>query len=171
MMPSAKIAIRSTAPPANMLNTPSTPLRLLTGRPGRTPRVDARQRDVGAEAVDQQRAEREPDAFLQVFGLGEGAAKFRLVRVVQQPMPCVPPLGHAVRRRLGGARCRRSLEIGSGRQAIGKRRDLGVGRPPFAAVIRRRGRLWRQLHRSRRPSRSSRWPSWRRRRRRRKASP
>jgi len=35
-------------------------------------RVDAGHRDVGAEAVDEQRAEREPDALLQVLGLGEG---------------------------------------------------------------------------------------------------
>ena len=37
--------------------------------PGR--RIDAGQRDVGAEAVDEQRAEREPDAFLQFLGFGE----------------------------------------------------------------------------------------------------
>ena len=35
-------------------------------------RVDARNRDVGAEAIDQERAEREPDALLQRLGLGEG---------------------------------------------------------------------------------------------------
>ena len=31
------------------------------------------QRDVGAEAVDDQRAEGEPDALLQLLGLGDGA--------------------------------------------------------------------------------------------------
>ena len=36
-------------------------------------RIDAGQRNVGAEAVDQQRAEREPDTLLQLIGLGEGA--------------------------------------------------------------------------------------------------
>ena len=35
-------------------------------------RIDAGKRDIGAEAVDEQRAEREPDALLEVFGLGEG---------------------------------------------------------------------------------------------------
>jgi hypothetical protein len=30
-------------------------------------------RDVGAEAIDQERAEREPDALLEFFGLGESA--------------------------------------------------------------------------------------------------
>ena len=34
-------------------------------------RVDAGQRDVGAEPIDQQRAEREPDALLELLGLGE----------------------------------------------------------------------------------------------------
>ena len=34
--------------------------------------IDAGQRDVGAEPVDQQRAEREPDTLLQRLGLGEG---------------------------------------------------------------------------------------------------
>ena len=35
--------------------------------------VDAGQRDVGAEPIDDQRPEREPDALLELFGLGEGA--------------------------------------------------------------------------------------------------
>ena len=34
--------------------------------------IDAGKRNVGAEPVDQQRAEREPDALLEVFGFGEG---------------------------------------------------------------------------------------------------
>ena len=33
--------------------------------------IDAGQRDVGAEPVDEQRAEREPDALLELLGLGE----------------------------------------------------------------------------------------------------
>ena len=33
--------------------------------------IDAGQRDVGAETIDQQRAEREPDALLELVGLGE----------------------------------------------------------------------------------------------------
>ena len=37
--------------------------------PGR--RIDAGQRDVGAETINEQRAEREPDAFLEFLGLGE----------------------------------------------------------------------------------------------------
>jgi hypothetical protein len=35
-------------------------------------RVDAGDRDVGAEPIDQQRAQREPDALLELVGLGEG---------------------------------------------------------------------------------------------------
>jgi hypothetical protein len=34
--------------------------------------VDAWQRNVGAHPVDEQRAEREPDALLQLLRLGEG---------------------------------------------------------------------------------------------------
>jgi len=34
--------------------------------------IDSGQRDIGAEAVDEQRANGEPDAFLQVLRLGEG---------------------------------------------------------------------------------------------------
>ena len=71
MMLSAKIAMRSTAPPENMLNSPSTPPDcVLEALPQRL-RIDAGQRDVGAEPVDDQRAEREPDALLQLFGLGD----------------------------------------------------------------------------------------------------
>ncbi len=39
---------------------------------GKGLRVDAGDRDIGAEPIDQQRAEREPDALLQLVGLGEG---------------------------------------------------------------------------------------------------
>ena len=73
MMLSAKIVMRPSAPPANMSNMPRMPpaccwkiCRNATG-------VDARQRDVGADPVDDQRAEREPDALLELGRLGEGA--------------------------------------------------------------------------------------------------
>ena len=72
MMPSAKIAMRSTAPPANMLNMPSMPPDLLLEGLRERVGIDAGQRDVGAEPIDEQRAQREPDALLQIFGLGEG---------------------------------------------------------------------------------------------------
>ena len=35
--------------------------------------VDAGQRDIGAQAIDQQRTDREIDALLELFGLGESA--------------------------------------------------------------------------------------------------
>ena len=35
--------------------------------------IDARQRDVGAEPIDEKRSQREPDAFLELVRLGEGA--------------------------------------------------------------------------------------------------
>ena len=34
-------------------------------------RVDARNRDIGAKPIDDERAQREPDALLQLVGLGE----------------------------------------------------------------------------------------------------
>ena len=72
MMPSAKIAMRSTAPPANMLNMPRMPEDCCWKACVQRLEVDARQRDVGAEPIDEQRAEREPDALLQLLRLGEG---------------------------------------------------------------------------------------------------
>ena len=71
MMLSAKIAMRWMPPPANMLNMPRMPpawvLENLVPGVG----INAGQRDVGAEPIDEQRAEREPDALLQLLGLGE----------------------------------------------------------------------------------------------------
>ncbi len=71
MMFKAKIAMRWMPPPANMLNMPRMPpacdLKIWSQAVG----IDAGQRDVGAEAVNQQRAEREPDALLELLGLGE----------------------------------------------------------------------------------------------------
>ncbi len=56
-------------------------------------RIDAGQRDVGAEAVDQQRAEREPDALLQLLGLGERrelrlAASCSAAETIAAQLPC-----------------------------------------------------------------------------------
>jgi hypothetical protein len=71
MMPSAKIAMRSTAPPANMLNMPTTPaLSLIEGlREGF--RLMPGIGNVGAQPIDQKRTQREPDALFELFGLGE----------------------------------------------------------------------------------------------------
>ena len=71
MMLRAKIAMRPTAPPANMLNMPRMP-PLCCGKPGESVRVDAGHRDVGAQTIDHKRTQREPDALLQLRGLGEG---------------------------------------------------------------------------------------------------
>ena len=46
--------------------------RLLLKRLPQRLEVDARQRNVGAQPVDEQRAEREPNALLQLLRLGEG---------------------------------------------------------------------------------------------------
>ena len=73
MMLSAKIAMRSMPPPANMLNMPRMPPACDWKTCSQIAGIDAGQRDVGAEPIDKQRAEREPDALLQFVGLGEGA--------------------------------------------------------------------------------------------------
>ena len=73
MMLSAKIAMRSTAPPANMLNMPRMPEDWALKDLRERRRVDAGDGDVGAEPVDHQRRQREPDPLLELFGLGERA--------------------------------------------------------------------------------------------------
>ena len=73
MMLSAKIAMRSTAPPANMLNMPRMPDELALNVCAKAVGIDAGQRDEGAEAIDDERAEGEIDAPLQILGFGEGA--------------------------------------------------------------------------------------------------
>ena len=54
MMLSAKIAMRSTAPPANILNMPRMPTDWELEGLGERRWIDARQRYECAEAVDQQ---------------------------------------------------------------------------------------------------------------------
>ena len=76
MMPSAKIAMRCDGAAGEHVEHAEHAAGLLLEGLRERHRVDARQRDVGAEAIDDQRAQREPDALLQVFRLGEGA-KFR----------------------------------------------------------------------------------------------
>ena len=84
MMFSAKIAIRWMPPPENMLNMPRMPPAWVLEDLFPGGRVDAGQRNVGAEPVDEQRAEREPDALLQFLGLGERAE----VEVCRQLFRC-----------------------------------------------------------------------------------
>ena len=72
MMLSAKIVMRPSAPPENMSNMPRMPPALRAENVVQDRRVDARDRDVGAEPIDHQCAEREPDAALELGRLGEG---------------------------------------------------------------------------------------------------
>ena len=72
MMLSAKIVMRPSAPPENMSNMPRMPPALLLEHLGQDLRIDAGQRDVGAEPVDHQRAQGEPDPVLELGRLGEG---------------------------------------------------------------------------------------------------
>src|SRR6185437_2390562 len=97
MMFSAKIAMRWMPPPANILNMPRMPGLLVEDLvPGVG--IDPRQRNVGAETIDQERAKGEPDALLQFFGFGERAK----VEIGRQLFCCRnhPPL-RAFTRRLG----------------------------------------------------------------------
>ncbi len=73
MMFSAKIAMRSTRAAREHVEHAENAagLRLEGLREGR--RIDAGQRDERAEPENDQRAEREPDALLQILRLGEGA--------------------------------------------------------------------------------------------------
>jgi hypothetical protein len=74
MMLKPKIAMRPRAPPARLLTQPRMPSAEFLLRPcASCGGVDARNRNAGAEAVDDQRAERERDCALEVFGLGERA--------------------------------------------------------------------------------------------------
>ena len=128
MMLSANTAMRCTAPPENMLNMSSTPWRWpsearLEGRG-----IDAGQRDVGAEAEHDQRAQREPDAFLEFLGLAErspvdirrelfgrrrheGAPSLSLLRRNAEGLPVMAseakPSSLSVRQRIRGPRRRR----------------------------------------------------------------
>ena len=84
MMFSAKIAMRLMPPPANMLNMPRMPpaCDLKTWLPDRG--IDAGQRDVGAEPINQQRTQCEPDALLQFVGFAER----RKIEVCRQLFRC-----------------------------------------------------------------------------------
>ncbi len=71
MMFSAKIAMRWMPPPANMLNMPRMPPAWVLEHLLPDVGIDAGQRNVGAEPINQQRTQREPDALLQFVGLAE----------------------------------------------------------------------------------------------------
>ena len=77
MMPSAKIAMLASAPPENMLNMPSTPRLCCSKACAKAVGVDAGERNVGAETIDQQRTDVNQMRFLRSSALAK-AAKFRL---------------------------------------------------------------------------------------------
>ena len=89
--------------------------------------IDAGKRDVGAEAVDEQRAEREPDALLEILGLGEGCEIQIGCKLFSSR--CHEVFSASSRwKALPGGASRRSHEIGVGRQTC-KRRPWQ--RPPL----------------------------------------
>ena len=88
MMPSAKMAMRSTGPPANMLKHAEHATRLLVRRPvanaaGLIPGI----RDVGADAIDDQGAQREPDCASSDPQPWRRPKSSDLPQVVLPPMP------------------------------------------------------------------------------------
>ena len=87
MMLSAKIAMRPSAPPARLFTQPRMPEAFCAANLASAAGIDAGNRDVGAEAVDDQRAEREPEALLQLRRLAEGATSSGWPRVVRPLMP------------------------------------------------------------------------------------
>ena len=107
MMPRAKTPIRLIAPPVNMFSTPPRPAAAWSKKARQLGGVDARHRDVGAEAVDDQQADREQDAGAQFLGLAEGAPAH--VR------------GHLFR---GGCHARIPLIAGDAAPSPGRRRRI-----------------------------------------------
>ena len=73
MMFSAKIARRPHGAAGEHVEQPEHALVLLLEDVGERADVDAGQRNVGAEAIDEQRAEREPDSLLQLLRLGQSS--------------------------------------------------------------------------------------------------
>jgi len=73
MMLRAKIDMRLTAPPANMSSRPRIPFDWPWKNSWDLDRIEARQRQVGAEPIDEQSAEREQEPLLELRRLGEGA--------------------------------------------------------------------------------------------------
>ena len=79
-------------------------------------RIDAGQRNIGAQAIDQQRADREPDALLELFGFGErreveiGRQLFRC-RNHQSLLPPRPGFATVMPRESGASSTRRLLNM------------------------------------------------------------
>ena len=167
MMLSAKIAMRSMAPPANMLNMPRMPEDWALEGLGESDRIDAGDRDVGAEPIDEQRRQREPDALLQLLGLGEGAeiqiggklfgggnhcslslARGGAVRHPPSPAGC---LQHGAQSRPASASAAAAPETAANARPGSRRSRRACSAPPGALIPR-----------SPRLSACRPWPSWRR---------
>ena len=91
MMFSANTVMRRSAPPENMSNMPRMPPPLLVEHLGHHRGIDAGDRDVGAETINEQRTEGEPDALLELRRLGEDAELTDLPQAVRPPRPCAIP--------------------------------------------------------------------------------
>jgi hypothetical protein len=87
MMPSAKIAMRSTGAAGKGVENAKHAAALILEGLREGVGIDAGKRDIGAEPIDKQAPSVNQMRFLRSSAF-EKAAKFRLMLVVQQPMPC-----------------------------------------------------------------------------------
>ena len=70
---SANTVMRPSAPPVNMSNMPRNAAAVLGQELTHDGCIDAGDGDVGADTVDDQRTQGEPDALFEFRGLGESA--------------------------------------------------------------------------------------------------
>ena len=73
MIDSARIDMRPIEPPENTSSMPAMPPAFCGEHLGQGVRIDARDRDVGADAEDKERAHGEPQALLQLGRLTDRA--------------------------------------------------------------------------------------------------
>src|SRR5690606_9561839 len=64
--------------------------------------IDSRKRDIGAEAINEESAQREPDALLEILCLGEGCEIKIGCQLFCSRCHANSPLGHALPRRPTG---------------------------------------------------------------------
>jgi hypothetical protein len=107
-------------------------------------RVKARQRNVGAKSIDQKRTESEPEAFLQIFRLGESRkiqVRGELFRCRSHAILRVPSLGNTGKPGRSGWNQFSSLK--TRREAI----VAAIGCLTVVSVMSRRGRRFAALGR------------------------
>ena len=112
---------------------------------GEGDRIDAGDRDVGAEPVDDERRQREPDPLLELLGLGEGAEIEIGGKLLGGGNHCISPWapGHSAPGRGPAARPKMGRRAGAS-AATGPRCGLAARSAPSAAApARRSSPRWR----------------------------